>query len=119
MGTVKETIDNSWQYSLVADALSRDNTQNVSYCLFHGVHYPHQHSVDTPVSLPLRRCSYLVAGITLSYYWIELQSLAKPDFDNVFWQCENMACLRIPYLMFHGEKATPAKRKLTEMWTAT
>ena len=26
------------------------NARNVSYCLFHGVHYPHQHSVDTPVS---------------------------------------------------------------------
>ena len=28
--------------------------------LFQGVHYPHQHSVDTPVCLPPRRRSYLV-----------------------------------------------------------
>ena len=29
------------------NALGAWNT-NVSYCLFHGVYYPHQHSVDTP-----------------------------------------------------------------------
>ena len=43
--------------------------RNVSYCLPHGVYYPHQHSVDTPLCLPPRRRSYLVllrAGIALS-----------------------------------------------------
>ena len=27
----------------------RANAWNVGHCLFHGVHYPHQHTVDTPV----------------------------------------------------------------------
>ena len=27
----------------------RADARNVSYCLFHGVHYPHQHTVDSPV----------------------------------------------------------------------
>ena len=52
----------------VADASSvspsslwrRANDWNVSYCLLHGVFYPHQHSVDTPVCLPPHRRSYLV-----------------------------------------------------------
>ena len=30
----------------------RASARNVSYCLPHGVYYPHQHSVDTPVCLP-------------------------------------------------------------------
>ena len=52
----------------VADASSvspsslwrRANDWNVTYCLLHGVYYPHQHSVDTPVCLPPHRRSYLV-----------------------------------------------------------
>ena len=46
----------------------RASARNVSYCLPHGVYYPHRHSVDTPVCLPQCRRSYLVllkAGITL------------------------------------------------------
>ena len=36
----------------------RANARNFSYCLFHGVYCPHQHSVDTPVCLPPCRRSY-------------------------------------------------------------
>ena len=32
-------------------ALTKGWARNVSYCLLHGVYYPHQHSVDTPVYL--------------------------------------------------------------------
>ena len=36
------------------------NARNVSYCLLHGVHYPHQHSVATPVCLPPCQHSYRI-----------------------------------------------------------
>ena len=57
-----------WVLMRVIDAV-RETIADVNYCLLHSVHNPHQHSVDTPVCLPPRRCSYLVllrAGITLN-----------------------------------------------------
>ena len=60
---VRETIAD------VSSACPSSDARNVSYCLPHGVYYPHQHSVDTPVCLPPRRRSYLVllrAGIIKS-----------------------------------------------------
>ena len=48
MDTVRETI--AGVSSASPSSEQRASTRNVSYCLPHGVHYPHQHSVDTPVS---------------------------------------------------------------------
>ena len=67
MDAVKETIADVSSVSPSHSLWRRANAQNVSYCLFHGVHYPHHHSVDTPVCLPPRRRGYPVllrAGIT-------------------------------------------------------
>ena len=47
--------DNSWR---------KTNARNVSYCLYYGVHYPHQHSVDTPSGLSLYGllCHRIICG---------------------------------------------------------
>ena len=37
--------------------------RNVSYCLFHGIHYPHQHSFDTLDSLPRPQLPVLLRAI--------------------------------------------------------
>ena len=43
---VKETIDDVSSTSPSSER--RASARNVSYCLLHGVYYPHQHTVDTP-----------------------------------------------------------------------
>ena len=48
MDAVKETIAYIWTAS----------PWNVSYCLFDGVNYPHQHTADAPVCLLPCRCMY-------------------------------------------------------------
>ena len=67
---VRETIADVSSASPSSEQKRRASTRNVSYCLPHGVYYPHQHSVDTPVCLPPHRRSHLVllrAGITRIY----------------------------------------------------
>ena len=79
---IKETIADVSSVSPSSERMRRANTRNISYCLFHSVYYPHQHSVDTPVCLPLCRCSYLVllrAGITVfKLVWVW-------PFKSHFW----------------------------------
>ena len=56
MDAVKETIADVSSEGLRASA------RNISCCLFHGVHYPHKHSVDTPVCLSTIVCWSKQAG---------------------------------------------------------
>ena len=56
MDAMKETIADVSSMGPSSERMTR----NVSCRLFHGIPYPHQHTVDTPVYLPPCRHSYLV-----------------------------------------------------------
>ena len=73
MGAVKETIADVSSVSPSSERANHSlwqwaNARNVSYCLFHGAHYPHQHSVDTVVYLPPRPRSQPLKELALHWF---------------------------------------------------
>ena len=52
----------------------RASARNVSYCLPHGVYYPNQHSVDTPVCLHQVVCVMISRATVNERYWLLLFS---------------------------------------------
>ena len=95
-----------------------DAVRETSYWLPHGVYYPHQHSVDTPVCLPPRRRSYLVllrAGITLFVSHLETScrgSFGLSQCHSGFWPLPSHISgaaskeVRSPNVIWQGKSRT-------------
>ena len=111
--------DNSWRFECLTlrhSLWQKANARNVSYYLLHGVHYPRQHTVDTP----------FIQDVQMHYSWQMTDVQLK--LENK-WLIREWTILKCPHVsshfrqrfglddpLFTGTKITADHSELARRW---